>query len=43
VAVPIFVDNDANAAVWAEWRFGAAQGETHVMMITLGTASVAGS
>lgn len=37
VAVPIFVENDANAAVWAEWRFGAAQGETHVMMITLGT------
>jgi glucokinase len=37
VAVPIFVDNDANAAVWAEWKYGAAQGETHVMMITLGT------
>jgi glucokinase len=37
VAVPIFVDNDANAAVWAEWKFGAAQGQTHVMMITLGT------
>ena len=37
VAVPISVDNDANAAVWAEWKFGAAQGETHVMMITLGT------
>jgi len=37
VSVPIFVDNDANAAVWAEWKFGAAQGETHVMMITLGT------
>ena len=37
VAVPIYVDNDANAAVWAEWRFGAAQGETHLMMITLGT------
>jgi glucokinase len=37
VAVPIFVDNDANAAVWAEWKFGAAQEETHVMMITLGT------
>ena len=30
VPVPIFVDNDANAAAWAEWRFGAAQGETHV-------------
>ena len=28
VPVPIFVDNDANAAAWAEWRFGAAQGET---------------
>ena len=37
VAVPISVDNDANAAVWAEWKFGAARGETHVMMITLGT------
>ena len=37
VSVPISVDNDANAAAWAEWKFGAAQGETHVMMITLGT------
>jgi glucokinase len=37
VDAPIFVDNDANAAVWAEWKFGAARGETHVMMITLGT------
>jgi glucokinase len=37
VAVPIFVDNDANAAVWAEWKFGAARGETHVVMVTLGT------
>jgi len=37
IAVPIFVDNDANAAAWAEWKFGAAQGETHLMMITLGT------
>ena len=37
VPAPIFVDNDANAAAWAEWRFGAARGETHVMMVTLGT------
>ena len=37
VAVPIFVDNDANAAVWAEWKFGAAREQSHVMMITLGT------
>jgi glucokinase len=37
VARPISVDNDANAAAWAEWKFGAARGESHVMMITLGT------
>jgi len=37
VAVPIFVDNDANAAAWAEWKFGSAQEESHLMMITLGT------
>jgi glucokinase len=37
VEVPITVDNDANAAAWAEWRFGAARGETHVMIVNLGT------
>ncbi|WP_226344924.1 ROK family glucokinase [Agilicoccus flavus] len=37
VGLPIVVDNDANAAAWAEWRFGAARGETHLVMITLGT------
>ncbi len=37
VALPVTVDNDANAAAWAEVRCGAAQGETHVAMITLGT------
>lgn len=35
--VPVVVDNDANAAAWAEWRYGAARGESHVVMITLGT------
>lgn len=35
--VPVFVDNDANAACWAEWRFGAVQGESHVVMVNLGT------
>ena len=34
---PVFIDNDANAAAWAEWRFGAARDETHLVMITLGT------
>jgi glucokinase len=37
VPVPISVDNDANAAAWAEWRFGAARGESHVVMVNLGT------
>ncbi|WP_377642080.1 ROK family glucokinase [Oryzobacter terrae] len=35
--VPIFVDNDANAAVWAEYRFGAGRGESHLVMVNLGT------
>lgn len=37
VQVPITVDNDANAAAWAEWKFGAAQGESHLMIVSLGT------
>jgi glucokinase len=35
--LPVVVDNDANAAAWAECRFGAAQGESHVVCVTLGT------
>ncbi len=37
LALPIFVDNDANAAVWAESRFGAGRGESHLVMVNLGT------
>lgn len=37
VSLPITVDNDANSAAWAEATFGAARGESHVVMITLGT------
>lgn len=37
LGLPICVDNDANAAAWAEYRFGAAREETHLVMITLGT------
>lgn len=37
VPLPITVENDANAAAWAETSFGAARGETHTVMITLGT------
>ncbi|WP_280715083.1 ROK family glucokinase [Kitasatospora sp. MAP5-34] len=34
---PVVVENDANAAAWAEWRFGAGRGEDHMVMLTLGT------
>ncbi len=37
ISLPISIDNDANAALWAEHRFGAARGATHAVMITLGT------
>lgn len=35
--LPVLVDNDANAAGWAEWGFGAAQNEPDLVLITLGT------
>lgn len=40
VELPVVVENDANAAAWAEFRFGAGAGETGVdsmVLITVGT------
>ncbi|HEY9390381.1 MAG TPA: ROK family glucokinase [Mycobacteriales bacterium] len=37
IRLPVVVENDANAAAWAEYRFGAARGERVVVCITLGT------
>ncbi|MFC4561529.1 ROK family glucokinase [Nocardiopsis mangrovi] len=37
VDLPIVVENDANAAAWAEVRFGAGRGSRHVVCVTLGT------
>jgi glucokinase len=37
IRLPLHVENDANAAAWAEYRFGSAQGEPVVVCITLGT------
>ncbi|MGB7449925.1 MAG: ROK family protein [Ornithinimicrobium sp.] len=34
---PVVVENDANAAAWAEFRFGAGRSERRLMLITLGT------
>ncbi|MDT3399043.1 ROK family glucokinase [Streptomyces sp. B1866] len=37
VGMPVVVENDANAAAWGEYRFGAGQGHDDVVCITLGT------
>ena len=35
--LPTVVENDANAAAWAEARFGAGRGEDYVVVLTVGT------
>ena len=35
--VDITIDNDANAAGWAEYRFGAGRGATDMTLLTIGT------
>lgn len=35
--LPTVIENDANAAAWAEFKYGAAQGTTDMVLITLGT------
>jgi glucokinase len=37
IGLPVFVDNDANAALLAEWRLGAARGATDAALLTIGT------
>lgn len=37
VDIPIVVENDANAAGWAEFRYGAAKDNTDMLMLTIGT------
>ncbi len=39
---PVVVENDANAAAWAETKLGAARGHEHVLLITVGTGIGAG-
>lgn len=39
---PVIVENDANAAAWAETKLGAARGHEHVLLITVGTGIGAG-
>jgi len=42
VGLPVVVENDANASVWAEARFGAARGHPHVIFVGVGTGIGAG-
>jgi glucokinase len=37
LGLPVFLDNDANVAAWAEVQVGAARGCRHVVMLALGT------
>jgi glucokinase len=37
IGLPLIVENDGNAAAWAEYRFGVAQHQQVVVCITLGT------
>jgi glucokinase len=37
VGLPTLVDNDANVAAWGEFRFGAGQGSTDMLLVTVGT------
>ena len=40
--LPVVVENDANAAAWAETMLGAARGHEHVMLVAIGTGIGAG-
>lgn len=37
LSIPVIIENDANAAGWAEFRYGAGRGTRHMAMLTIGT------
>jgi glucokinase len=40
--LPVIVENDANAAAWGEYRFGAGDAQPDVVLLTIGTGIGAG-
>lgn len=42
VGLPVVIENDANAAAWGEYRFGAGGQERHLVVLTVGTGIGAG-
>jgi glucokinase len=42
IQLPVFVENDANAAAWGEYRYGAGERHPHVVVLTIGTGIGAG-
>jgi glucokinase len=37
IDLPVVVENDANCAAWAEYRYGAGRGEPDLVLVTVGT------
>jgi glucokinase len=37
IGLPVIIENDANAAAWGEFRFGAADEAANMVMVTVGT------
>ncbi len=37
LGIPVLLENDASAAAYGEWRFGAGRGVRHLLLVTVGT------